>query len=228
MDCLGDTPLPIPSCLIGKLSVVRPKWRSITRRAVKSLCWETALADEPWLDVRDAPGHLVLGGGRFFEGENVLLAVVVEELERACYWSGTALEEAYPVMKEMILGGLEVFWFCLAALGDAPVWIAPCESFKREKASIARTALAGLLRWWPAFCALSDRFCSRMPGFGGWETWGLRVFYLCKHLGCSKGDLEQLASVDAVEGARLLRTWVDSRDTPSAGPNRHGVEDERA
>ena len=181
----------VPSLLCGRLGDASRSWKRVATRAARDGHWQTALADVEMVPVDHTPGEIALsrawGGPR---GDNVWACCIVEGVKKACMaragsiYSPDARELWYTSMRDLVLSGMDHFWFCLGVLGRDSAYFpmkTPLTEFPDQRA-VARVQLEKLLRWWAQICRLDDRMGTMRKPAHKW-TWSVVPASLCVELG---------------------------------------------
>jgi hypothetical protein len=178
----------MPAILIGRSKQAVSRWRTVTRRAAKVGSWEQALRDVPMVAIDHAPGDLLF---HHFAGPhdwpNVVLHAVHDHFATDTRRDDRA--EWSVLKRQLLLDGINHFWFTLASL--AGHWgLIVCDASDQERQVMTRAILRSFVHWWPEFIRLSPRFLGSGDHPLRWPQWGREVLAICSHLNVSQ---EQIA-----------------------------------
>ncbi len=191
----------IPAILCGRHAGVVRQWRRVAKRAVALGSIVEAVADLEFVPIDETPGNLILAGdgGPLVEGENVILYPAVDELLDAVQQScGEDHARWVPRWDAMVVPALDHFWFALSAL--APQGRADAHLYKHpEKAEKSLVLLRKLVRWWPEFCKLDDRFSEGMALPQNGYRWGRATWGLVRNMGMTDAWIRELQFMDPEE-----------------------------
>jgi hypothetical protein len=198
--------LLIPEFLCGRLPTVRRRCRQVIRRAIASRSLRSAVEHEPFIPIEEAPGQLVLAmPDKLVEMEHVLLSPLSNELKEATFvqdrvaWYGTLMD--------LYRSALDEFWFCLTMLGSHGKLMPLSGPDDRRRVRDARGILTKLIRGWPAFCELDDRFTDHLLTPATGFQWGSRVWELLREMG-RPDVIFKLQKVDPEDAPELLEAAI--------------------
>jgi hypothetical protein len=195
--------LLIPEFLCGKEAVVRRHARRVIRRAIVEGGIPQVMASETFIHIDDAPGQIILDHVEpWLTDDHVLLepfAEVLLELLRSPDDRNGWYERSRRLHWEI----LDEFWACLIMLAESDRMLPIKTRYDNQRPHDCRSVLRKMLKWWPDFCALDDRFYDGMlhpePGYRwGRATWGLLRGMGQEHV---ISELKELDVEDA--GARI-------------------------
>ena len=220
----GTDPLLFPRILCGKHGDVKREWKKVCRKALRTGDWEIALKDVEFIPIEQTPGWFVLDGPSPLlreQGDCVLaynVIIQMSDLVYEMYRKKKDRDEMFQIMAPLVISESTHFWFALSLLGGMPTLLPPADDYCDNPKPIARVLLANLLRWWPVFVELEDRFELWVPTdkkMPRWISWGGRALGLCYSWGRwrSSDDLDKLKAInDPHEAASLMSKWIDGEN----------------
>jgi hypothetical protein len=208
----------VPAILCGRWADASRKWKSIAKRAARDGKWDAALATVEMIRIDDAPGEIPLSHAFGMpRGENVWTCAIVPGISKVAQevagdlYDPHTRELWYRVMRDLMLDGMDHFWFCLGVLGRDSAYFPARTSHDDpdDQRRVAHAMLGKLLRWWPAMCGVDERMGGYFHGIEPW-TWRVVPLSLCYALGMSKDRNEELATMTPQQAEPHLRAFVAS------------------
>jgi hypothetical protein len=198
----------IPVFLCGTHAAVRRSCTKIAKLAIKLKSIEQAVESEEFIDIDDAPGHLIFQGPtQLAVAENVILYPFWRDLFDLVDPNDVDRENYYQQTKSLVLPALDHFWRSLAFLADHPEFPLGT-SYDQERTEVSTQILTKLLRWWPAFQRLEDRFYG---GYGityeGYK-WGRATWGPARDLGADTAFIRHMQTVDTEDAADMLKELI--------------------
>ena len=209
-----DVPSIVPLAMIGTHKNVRQDWRRIIKKAVRSGTWAVVLNDLQFVALSeiDMP-ILLIGNTHMLLAAEVCIRpyIVIPQLFDTTFENSASRDLFYSCFRDLVIGGLDHFWFALAFLGSQRA-LPEKTSFHTVRASDTRRIMLKVLKWWPLLCRLQDRFSSDIISLP-WPHWAMGLLGMWYDAGLEKQLYFRLISVKPIVAGEMLRQSLEELES---------------